>query len=477
MDFAQSTNSSIVEDFGYLFIFIASVSVLAILISLFSPLKNTKIGGKDAKPLFSKLKYFAIILCTTVATGILFWGSAEPIYHLKNPPLGIEPFSKAASEFALEAVFLHWTFIPYAMYSVVALMFALGFYNYKNSFSLKGTLSPILPKKDVPAIGIIIDNIALIGLILGMSASLGAGILTLSGGIESIFGINDTNYIRIMVTVLIVSAFIISAISGVQRGIKWLSNINLYIFIILALFVFIFYDPLGIIAYSFPSLLSFFRNFFRDLILIKSISPDWAESWSIFNWANWLAWAPMTGVFLGKISYGLTVRQFLVFNWLLPSIFGFLWMSVFSGIAILLHQSGAENMAFALDNFGPQSLTYLILEQLPYFTFISIIFLISIFISYVTAADSNIDAMSYLSSKSEATRGNINLIKITWGILIGSISLIMINSSGIKGIKMLSNLGGLPSAFLMIFILASLIKIILSKNKSDLSDASYSSNR
>lgn len=464
LEIAENANTFIINTFDNLFIVVAALSPLICFAVFIFPFSKAKIGGENAEPIFKKTKYFAIVLCTTVATGILFWGSAEPIYHLQNPPLGLKANSNDAALFALEAVYLHWTFVPYALYSVISLAFAFGYYNLGKGFSLSSSISPILPKNN-RTIGIVIDNIALIGLILGMSASLGAGILSLSGGLEVIFGLISKLEIKLLIAIVIISAFVISAVSGLQKGIKWLSNINLYVFIFLSLFVLLLFDPFSILSISFESLKSFFQNFPRDLILINNESPDWAKSWSIFNWANWLAWAPITGVFLGKIAKGLSIREFMLYNWILPSIFGIIWMSIFSGTSLLLHTSDEVDMISSLNQGGPEILTYMILKQLPLFKLISIVFLMSIFISYVTAADSNIDAISSLSTRSNPKKLDINIVKIIWGVLIGSISLIMISSSGIEGIKMLSNLGGLPSAFLMIFVIASIIALYFKKHK------------
>lgn len=178
-----------------------------------------------------------------------------------------------------------------------------------------------------------------------------------------------------------------------------------------------------------------------------------------------MAWAPVTALFLGKISRGLTVRQFLLFNWVLPSIFGLFWMSIFSNAAIQTHLSGKANLISLIDTAGPESIIYYLIDQMPFASIIVVLFFVSVFISYVTAADSNTEAMGSLSVKgiNKDDSDSPTYIKITWGVLIGSISLTMILYSGIDGIKILSNLGGLPSMFLIGVICIGVVRWMITK--------------
>ena len=164
--------------------------LLSCLIIFLHPVSKRRIGGEGAKPLLTKWRWFSIVICTTIATGIIFWGTAEPIFHVMSPPSfsGVEANTPAAGEYALSVMYLHWTFTPYAIYTIPAVMFALAFYNEKRSFSLKSTLYPFIKSGKHKWLGIGIDGICLYALVAGMAASLGAGILTLSGGLKSNFG-------------------------------------------------------------------------------------------------------------------------------------------------------------------------------------------------------------------------------------------------------------------------------------------------
>ena len=233
-------NSWILQYFGWLFSWSSFLFLMILVAIYFSPFAKKKIGGVDARPILSRWKWFAISICTTIATGIIFWGCAEPLFHYSSPPegLGITPQSTAAQQFALSTMFMHWSFTPYAIYCITGLCFALVYYNHKQPFQISSMLFPLY-KQGSSGFKNSMDVICLYSLVLGMSASLGTGMLSIMGGLENGFGIEKSNFLLALIGVLIVICFVISAISGLQKGIKVLSNINILFFIGLALFVFL----------------------------------------------------------------------------------------------------------------------------------------------------------------------------------------------------------------------------------------------
>ncbi|MBK6948773.1 MAG: BCCT family transporter [Haliscomenobacter sp.] len=271
----------------------------------FSPLARVRIGGKEAKPLLTRWQWFSIILCTTIAIGILFWGTAEPLYHLHAPPAGagVDADTAGAARFAMSTMFMHWTFTPYSIYTVAGLMFALGYYNYKQPFSLSAMLFPVLGRKTARW-GNLIDAVSLYSLVAGMAASLGAGTLTISGGLERYLGIPDTPMLLMATTFSIVLVFVVSAITGLTNGIKSLSNINTYAFMGIALFALVFGPTRFLFTMGAEGLVDYVRTFLpRSLGL--DVEKSWADSWTVFYWANWLAWAPVSAAFLGRIAVGI----------------------------------------------------------------------------------------------------------------------------------------------------------------------------
>ncbi len=453
---ASAANKLVVTTFGLGFSSVAFSLVVISALVMLSPLRKVRIGGKHAKPLFGYWKWFAIVLCTTVATGILFWGTAEPIYHFMAPPqtLGIEPHSEAAAIFSLSTLYLHWSFTPYAIYVIPALAFALSYYNHGSSFSLSSMLRPLVKGEASNSVGTILDMACLFALVMGMSASLGAGILVISEGITAVAGWAQSNTTLLLTTLLIVGSFVLSAASGLFKGIQFLSTINLYIFFGLLIFLLVFGSVAEIMPVIGESLQQFASGFLRKSFFNSTTTGDpWPNEWTVFYWANWMAWAPVTALFLGRLAKGYTVGQFMSVTWILPSVFALLWMSLFGGIVLNFELNNTADFVRQLQANGPDSLIYFLFEQLPYARVVVPIFLLTVFLSYVTAADSNTDAIGNLCLKAHSeTNSRAQLIvKIIWGLTIGLVSYVMISNSGIEGIKTLSNLGGVPALILLVF--------------------------
>jgi len=459
-------NHWILENFGFLFSWSSFLFLVLLLITYFSPVANIKIGGKNAVPILSKFRWFAVSTCTTIATGILFWGCAEPLFHYANPPISsVNPVSSQSMNFSMSTMFMHWSFTPYAIYCVAGLVFALSFYNLKRKFSV-ASLIPFKQGSTNQTLKSIIDIICLYSLVLGMSASLGAGIYSIIGGLDEIFDIPKSNFLIGCVGTFIIVSFILSAISGLQKGIKWLSTINIVGFMLLAIFIFLVSYPLDILKLAFSGIKEYIYTFpQRSLNIGSEISQTWRYDWSIFYWANWFAWAPIAALFLGRISKGYTVRQYINFNLVLPALFAILWMSIFSGAS--LHANFiSENILFETMKLkGEESVMYGLLYKIGFSKITIPITLVLIYISYVTAADSNISAMSAMSEKGKMNSNEEASIttKIIWGLTVGSLTYIMISTKGLEGIRILSLFGGFPALFIIIFASISLLRFLFKK--------------
>lgn len=461
-------NTWILQHFDWLYAGGTLFLVILMVVIFFSDLAKLKIGGANAVPLFTPWAWCTVTLCTTIATGLLFWASAEPIFHLTAPPLldGLQANSPEAQRFALSTLFLHWSFTPYAIYSVPALAFALAFHNHRLPFSFVSLLFPFFRRAPPVRLGTFIDVVCLLSLVLGMAASLGGGALTIVGGLNHYFYLPTTPWSLALVCGLIVVTFCVSAVTGLTQGIKFLSDWNARIFFFIAGFIFIFGPTGHILSSSAEALVEYGATFFkRSLYLGGPKNDPWPRDWSIFYWANWLAWAPITALFLGQIARGYTVRAFLIVNWLIPSIFGIIWMSIFGGSTLHLQISGAADVAGIMKSSGPESAVYTLFESLPLAPWITGLFVGATFLSYVTGADGNTSAMGSMSSTGICDE-NLEAkpwIKLSWGLVIGVVSWVMVSYAGLDGIRMLSNLGGLPALFLVLVIAVGLVKILVTK--------------
>ncbi len=457
-------NSKVLELFSWLFSLGSFYLLVLVVITYFSKLGDIRIGGENSTPLITKPRWFMIVLCTTLAVGVLFWTTAEPIYHLHAPPesLGIEAGSPDASLFALSAMFLHWGPTPYAIYCVPALIFALSFYNLKLPFSISSSLRPVFGKALTPRVSDIIDALALYSLVVGMASSLGTGALTLLGGVSQFIDI-ERNAITLGIFIfIIVATFVFSAASGLNKGIARLSKANFWMLIALFVFVLICGPTVYMLSIGVEGLGSYLQNFFRlSLFTGQAANDPWPQWWSVFYWAVWFAWAPITAMFLGKIARGYTVKEFIQVNLLFPSLFILFWVSVFAGTALYLDTTSDGALYEVLNKGGVEQLLYYIMDQMPLSGVTSFFLILVAFISYVTAADSSTDAIGDLCTKgftSESDEGTALPIKILWGTLIGLVAWIMVSTVGINGVKQLSNLGGLPATLIILACSLTLIK-------------------
>lgn len=467
LSLASGANKWILGHFSWLFS-LASFSLLLTCVWVYcSPIGKLRIGGEGALPLLGRKRWFAVTLMTTMAVGVLFWTSAEPIYHLYYPPAayGLRAGSAEAASFAMSAMFLHWTFTPYAIYTVPALLFGLVFYNLKLPFSVGSMLQPLLGRWVSGRSGHLIDALALYALVAGMASSLGTGALALVGGINQYLPLPASPFSLGLVIAAIVVTFVCSALSGLQRGLTWLSSINTWILLALAGFLLIFGPTTFILAFGLESFGNYLNQFFRLSLSTGAASQDgWAGSWTIFYWAVWFAWAPISAMFLGKISRGYTVREVIVMNLLLPAGFTALWIMIFSGTALSIDLGQAGLLKGVLEQQGVENVLYTIIRQLPMSEIMVAMVVFIAFLNYVTAADSNTDAISNLCTSGFFAGSAENAgksMKLVWGGVIGLVSWVMTSyAGGVDGVKMMSNLGGLPALLIVMGCMLSLIVLV-----------------
>ena len=459
----------ILEHFTWGFCILSFICILVVAVTFFSPLGRMKVGGNGCKPMVSYRNYIWIILCTIMAAGIMLWACAEPMYHIYQPPEPIKAGSEDAIRWAMNTMFLEWTFTPMCIYCIPTLLFSFVFYNMDLPFSIGSMLIPLTGGKYVKRLRPIIDSICLFSLCAGMSASLGQGVLLLSGGIEdySSGALKSGAMLWCICAAVIVIMFVISASTGVTRGIRVLSNVNITLYAFVGIAVFFFGPTLFILNFGVEGIGNYLNEFFRmSLFTGASGGKSWVQSWPGFYWCNWLAWMPITGVFMGKVSKGFTFRQVIFAVVLIPALFSMGWIVLFSGTAIFLQLQKGVVYSAMLEG-GAEAATFVVLRSLPLSSVLILVFLVVLLISFVTAADSNTNAMSGICTvglTADSTESP-TVLKIIWGITIGGACAIMLMSFGVDGIKKMSNLAGFPNAFLMVLFIVSWSRILKAPEK------------
>jgi len=464
----------VLDTFGWLVSLTAFAVVVVCSLIYVSPFGRVVIGGPKAKPLLTKWQLFAIVLTTNIGIGILFWGPVEPLAYFSHPPIstGIVPNSPAAATFAMSTVLLHWTWTPYAIASLLGLMFAFAFYNMKRPFTLGAPLAPFLGKYSVGAGGHVIDALCLYALVLGMSASLSGAMMLIGGGVNHVSGIAGppSNMTLGLIGGAILVAAVLAAISGVKKGILFIANINTFFLIGLLAFFFLFGPTRFILRFATEGFGNLLSHYFEKVLFTGAAHQDpWPQKWTEMQFSGWCAWAPIMSVFLGRIIYGHSVRTFLIYNVVLPAFFTGVWMAILCGASLHMEIFQNAGLVANFETNGVEGVLYAFMRHFPLVRIMVPVFLFTAFISFVTSADSNLSAMSGISAAgiSPASPESSMFIKIVWGATIGVVAWIMATSARLEGIRMLSSLGGVPGLFLCAAAIIAAVRVMLNPYKYD----------
>ncbi|UOQ42865.1 BCCT family transporter [Halobacillus salinarum] len=471
-------------NFGWLFNLTVFSLIFLCLYFGFSKYGDIKFGGKQARPIVNKWTWFAISLTAGIGVGILFWGLAEPINHFSQPPqaLGIKPGTEQAGVFAISTSLNHWTLAPYAIYVLSGIAVAYAHYNLQLPYAISSTLYPLIGKRAFGITGTLVDCLTMFAIAGGMAAVLGEGVLQIGSGIGHLTGLSTGPVLWGSLVIVITITYIISSYTGLQRGIRFLADQNTKVFLLLLLFVFVFGPTVFILNLGTQSTGYFLTHLPERFLWMSAMKgSDWPRWWPIFNWSIWLAYAPVTGMFLARLAYGRTIREFVVVNLLLPAAFGMLWFWAFGGSAIYFDWKGDGQLWNLIHNQegGLELSLFAFLEHFPLAVIISWLMLLTIFISFTTLADSLTTTISSLT-----TTGNTILdpeppakVKIFWGVVMGLMALLTITAgtggeiTGVDAVKQMATVAGFPVLFFMILQSISTVRGITSSSPADFSQS------
>lgn len=472
-----AANAWIIANFAWAFA-LGVLAILGVVVwVMVSRFGDVRIGGRDAVPMLDNARYFSITLTTIIAVGILFWGTSEPLYHYTAPPpsLHLAASSPESAVFAVSTMFVHWGVLPLAIYALPTVLFAFAFYNMRLPYTIASTLVPVFGRRILERWSQPLDAVVMYSLIAGMAASLGSGVLSVSGGLSYLTGWQSGLLMWAIVDVAVVVTFVLSSITGLFNGIRRLSEANTVLFIGLLVFVLVFGSTAFILNLSTEAFANFLATFFPKAAFTGAAAGDaWAGSWTIFYWCNWLAWAPISGMFLGRISYGHTIREALGVQFVAPALFDMVWVGIFASATLKFERDTGGALSAALAQ-GPEFAAYAFFAQLPLKELLIPLFVIAVFLSYVTGSDAYTTTLGGLSSvgiSPEDQEPGMGL-KIFWGALLGVVSWVLLAVAGVDGVKMLSNLGGLPALLLSIVMLVALVKVARNPARYDVRQEDY----
>lgn len=448
-----------------------------------SKVGNIKLGGEKSEPIMTKWSWFVISLCGGIATGIVFWSVAEPITHyMSGIPLfeNIKPETPMAAKMALATTYMHWGLPEYAYYCAAGIIIGVAVYNMKLPYRICSCLYPLLGEKAMGWFGTVIDIICVFGLAGGVSSSLCEGALQIGAGFGILTSVNPGKVTWICILIAVVITFLLSSYTGINKGVRFFSDLNTKIYLALLAFV-LFFGPTAYILNLGTEALGFHAvNVMSQLTYTGSWNGGelWSVWWTINYWSWMIAYAPLMGIFYAKIARGRTLREFTVYNFLLPGGFGILWFAIFGTASI--HYEGKSHLIWKMmQSHGTESAVFAFLKNLPLSNIMSWVFLFTVFISIVTLADSMTTTISSLSinAKNAATVEPPAKIKIFWGItlsLVAFVNLATANTvgkvSGIDATKQLAITVAFPLFFVLILMLVSGVKMLMQYDQYDTID-------
>ncbi|WP_406390477.1 BCCT family transporter [Streptomyces sp. NBC_00887] len=463
-DVSSRLLNGLIHNGGWAFMLAASGFVVFALWLAISRYGKISLGQEGEKPEFRTVSWVAMMFSAGMGIGLMFYGVSEPLAHFVNPPPGTRPADAAeAMQTAMATTLFHWTLHPWAIYAVVGLAIAYSTYRRRRRQTISAVFEPLIGARHAHGGGgRFIDILAIFATLFGSAASLGLGTLQIGSGFQELNWMEQTGTgLLVAIIAVLTAAFVASAVSGVEKGIQWLSNINMVLALILVVFVFVA-GPTIIVLDLLPTSLA---AYFGDLAQLAGRTEatgegevaDWLSSWTVFYWAWWISWTPFVGMFIARISRGRTIRQFVGGVILVPSTVSLVWFAVFGGSAIRLEEAGR------LKGVGdtPEAQLFGVLQEFPIPTVMSILVMVLVGIFFVSGADAASIVMGTLSQK--GVREPAKWVVIFWGIVTGAVAAVMLligNGKGdaLAGLQNLTILVAAPFTIVMIGMCVALMR-------------------
>lgn len=455
----------VITNTGWFFVLSSTFFVIFVIWLAASKYGRIPLGQDDEEPEFKTVSWIAMMFSAGMGIGLMFWGVAEPLTHYAAPPPGTaEPQSDEAFQTAMATTMFHWALHPWAIYAVVGIAIAYGTFRRGRKQLISSAFLPLIGKRRAEGpIGRIIDILAIFATLFGSAASLGLGALQIGSGLEFNGWVdNPGKIVLVAVIVILTIAFIFSAVSGVAKGIQWLSNTNMVLALVLAVFVFVA-GPTLLILNLLPTALGDYASQMTEMASRTAASggdpmSEWLASWTIFYWAWWVSWTPFVGMFIARISRGRTIRQFVTGVLIVPSLVSLVWFAVFGGTAVDIQRTTGELVDKA-GSVDTDSALFAMLDQLPLAPITTVLVMVLVGIFFVSGADAASIVMGTLSEKGSTEPSKRSVV--FWGTVMGGVAAIMLVIGGDKaltGLQQITIVAAVPFVLVMAALCVSLYK-------------------
>lgn len=449
--------------FGWFFIMVVNLTLVMSIYLIFSRYGDIRLGHQNEDPEYNLVSWIGMLFSAGIGIGLLYWGTAEPLYHFMAPPLG-EPETIAAAKQAMNISFLHYGLHVWAIYGMVALSLAYFHYRRGLPLAIRSTLYPLIGKKIYGPMGHTVDILAVFGTMFGVVTTLGLGVLQINSGLDSLFGIPNNITVQIILIVIITMLAGLSLLMGLDKGIKRLSDINIFFTIVLLSFVII----LGPTQFIFNSFFENIGNYLHQVIPLGLWTEsyegeaNWQSSWTVFYWAWWISWSPFVGVFVARISRGRTIREFILGVLLIPITILFLWFTAFGGSAVHMELMAAVDPSIASPGLveavraDTGSAIFKLMESYPLTAALNGLIVVMIVLWFVTSSDSASFVIDMLTSGGDTNPPKIQ--RLFWAGTEGVIAAVLLAAGGLGALQAASIVSGFPFAVVIVIMMYSLLR-------------------
>ena len=459
---------SIVNDFisnklGWVYMLAMTAFVVFAIYLIFSPYGKIRLGRQDEKPQYSYFTWFSFLFTAGMGVGLVFYGVNEPVTHFHNPP-SAEPASVLAQEESMMHTLFHWGLHPWGVYAIVGL--TLAYFNFRHNAPLlmSSALSPLIGDRSKGWLGTGIDSLAVFGTIFGIATSLGLGATQITAGLSYSFdGIENNVWTQTIIVLIITVAFVISASTGVNKGIRYLSIGNVIIAVALMVFVFIFGSSVQMIESFMTNLANYLNNIVSMTLGMNSFTGDrsFLNDWTLFYWAWWIGWSAFVGSFIARVSRGRTIREFIIGVMGVPVLFSAIWFAIFGVAGIESDNLLGGGIYSLIESQGNEVALFAFLENYPAAPVIMGIAILLIASFFVTSADSGTFVLSMLT-----TGGSLNpplKVKLIWGAILAGTAIVLLWSGGLSALEMAMLIAAFPFTFIVLMLGISLFKALRSE--------------
>jgi glycine betaine transporter len=454
----------VIGNFGWVFVLIASGVLVLCIFLVLHPWGAIRLGPDDSRPEFGTFSWVSMMFAAGLGAGLLFYGIAEPVSHWTAPPHGLaEPRSEEAALVALRYTYFHWGFNGWAMYAVMG--GAMAYFSFRKGLPtlVSATFTPVLgPNATETPLGRLIDALAIVATLFGTATALGLNGLQLNSGLAYLFDIPKSNAVAVVIILVVTSLFLVSATSGVEKGINFLANLGM----VATIGLFLFFLVAGgatvlVISQGIESIGTYIIDVLPMSLQTGVGDEQWMAGWTIFYWAWWVSWAPFVGMFVARISRGRTIREFVLGVVVAPTGFGFLWFAVVGGTGIELQRSGQADVVGSLKT--PELSLFTALDVLPLPLVSSGLCVVLIALFFISGADAASVVMA-----TTASRGSLNpskLVVVVLGLLMGGIACAMLLVGGLTALQQAAVLGSVPFTFVLVGVAWCWIKALRAETR------------